>query len=160
MKEFLAFVDEIGRTTDGQYLYRFDFTTDTLSVWGEYFNVVPCAIIPGLQPDENCLTKRAKVTFPIKMVIAKQNFCFSMQDCIDGIIPLMFSEIDENTIELDEKPIFFRFGEEISEVEDKLKKIGLNLFDIEEVKNGDDSAIEDLINRIGTENNDDEDNPF
>ena len=35
MDEYLAFVDEIGRTTDGKFIYRLDFTVDTDSVWGD-----------------------------------------------------------------------------------------------------------------------------
>ena len=80
MIEYLGFVDEIGRTTDGKYVYRFDFTVDKDTIWGEYFNITPSAIIPDLQADINSLTKQAKVIFPREMVIAKKNFCFSMQD--------------------------------------------------------------------------------
>ena len=116
MNDFLGFVDEIGRTTDGKYIYRFDFTTDTETIWGEYFNVTPTAIIPDLQVDINALSRQAKVVFPREMVIAKKNFCFSMQDCIDGIIPLIFSEIDEETLMYLDKPFFIHFGLSFEEV--------------------------------------------
>ena len=110
MDEFLGFIDEIGRTRDGGYIYRFEFTLDTETIWGEYFNVTPSAIIPDLQADINALTRQAKAIFPREMVIAKRNYCFSMQDCIDGIIPLMISEIDDNTLLLEDKPFFLKFG--------------------------------------------------
>lgn len=154
MIEYLGFVDEIGRTTDGKYVYRFDFTVDKDTIWGEYFNITPSAIIPDLQADINSLTKQAKVIFPREMVIAKKNFCFSMQDCIDGIIPLIFCEIDEETIIIDEKPFFIRFGETYENVEKILEKAGLSFFDIEIVEKGDDSMIDELINSL----DDDEDN--
>lgn len=154
MIEYLGFVDEIGRTTDGKYVYRFDFTVDKDTIWGEYFNITPSAIIPDLQADINSLTKQAKVIFPREMVIAKKNFCFSMQDCIDGIIPLMFCEIDEETIIIDEKPFFIRFGETYENVEKILEKAGLSFFDVEIVEKGDDSMIDELINSL----DDDEDN--
>ena len=154
MIEYLGFVDEIGRTTDGKYVYRFDFTVDKDTIWGGYFNITPSAIIPDLQADINSLTKQAKVIFPREMVIAKKNFCFSMQDCIDGIIPLIFCEIDEETIIIDEKPFFIRFGETYENVEKILEKAGLSFFDIEIVEKGDDSMIDELINSL----DDDEDN--
>jgi hypothetical protein len=154
MIEYLGFVDEIGRTTDGKYVYRFDFTVDKDTIWGEYFNITPSAIIPDLQADINSLTKQAKVIFPREMVIAKKNFCFSMQDCIDGIIPLIFCEIDEETIIIDEKPFFIRFGETYENVEKILEKAGLSFFDVEIVEKGDDSMIDELINSL----DDDEDN--
>ena len=64
MTEYLAFVDEIGRTIDKKYIYRFDFTVDTETVWGEFFNVAPAAIIPKIQPDKNTLSTSAKVISP------------------------------------------------------------------------------------------------
>jgi hypothetical protein len=91
------------------------------------------------------------------MVIAKKNFCFSMQDCIDGIIPLIFSEIDDDTLVYDEKPFFIRFGTEFEEVEKILTSIGLSFFEIEEVEKGDDSAIDILIDSMDDFENDEND---
>lgn len=149
--EYLAFVDEIGQTLDGGYIYRFDFTEDTDVVWGEYFNVVPSVIIPDLQPDKNCLSTSVKVVFPRKMAIAKKSSCFSMQDCIDDILPLMFSEIDENTLEYEEKPFQLRFGEELEEVEKKINAVKLEMFGRKEVEKGNDAAIDNLIKSMDDE---------
>lgn len=156
MEDFLGFVDLIGRTIDGKYIYRFDFTTDIDVLWGEYFNVTPSGIIPDLQPDKNALSRSGKIIFPREMAIAKKNYCFSMQDCIDGIIPLIFSEIDEETLELDDKPFFIRFGESFSEVKEKLDKVNLDFFELYEIEKGDDSAIDALINDLEAENEEDD----
>ena len=160
MEDFLGFVDLIGRTIDGKYIYRFDFTTDTDVIWGDYFNVTPSGIIPDLQPDKNALSRSGKVIFPREMAIAKRSYCFSMQDCIDGIIPLIFSEIDENTLILDEKPFFIRFGESFSNVENMLKKIGLEFYEIYEIEKGDNTAIDDLINKLENDNNENDELDF
>ena len=156
MEEYLAFVDYIGRTIDGQYIYRFDFTVDADSVWGEYFNVTPAGIVPDLQPDINSLSKSCKVIFPIEMQLAKKNYCFSMQDCIDGIIPLIFSEISEEEIEYNDAPLFFKFGENFETIKETLQSINIELYDIENVKKGDESAIDDLIDNIDLINGGDE----
>lgn len=148
MEEYLAFVDYIGKTIDGKYIYRFDFTVDTDTVWGDFFNVTPSGIVPDLHPDINTLTKTCKVNFKKEMQLAKKNYCFSMQDCIDGIIPLIFSEISENLIEYNDSPLFFRFGEPFENVKKILDSIGIEMYDIEEIKKGDESAIDDLINNI------------
>ena len=162
MNEFLGFVDLIGQTIDGKYIYRFDFTTDIDVIWGEYFNITPSGIIPDLQPDKNALSRSGKVIFPREMVIAKKNYCFSMQDCIDGIIPLIFSEIDEETLELDEKPFFIKFGESFNDVQEKIEKVGLEFFELYEIEKGDDSAIDALINDLDSndENNEDDELDF
>lgn len=146
MDEYLAFVDFIGKTITGDYIYRFDFTSDTETVWGEFFNVAPSALIPDLQPDKNCITKNAKAVFPTELVIAKKNYCFSMQDCIDGIIPLCFCEINDNTLTIDNIPFFLRFGEPFENVNEKLNKFNIKFYEITECDNGDYSAIDDLIN--------------
>lgn len=154
MEEFLAFVDHIGRTLDGKYIYRLDFTVDTDIVWGEFFNVAPAAIVPDIQPDKNTLSHTCKAIFPRQMTIAKKEFCFSMQDCIDGIIPLMFSDIDDQTLEYNDAPLSLKFGEPLESVEKKLNDLGIEIFDFEEVEKGDDSAIDKLIDEM--DNNGDE----
>ena len=152
--EYLAFVDYIGRTVEGEYIYRFDFTVDTESVWGEYFNVTPAGIVPDMQPDINSLSKTCKVNFPIEMQIAKKNYCFSLQDCIDGIIPMIFSEISEDCIVYNDAPLFFRFGETFDNIKNILSTLNIEMYDIEDVKKGDDSAIDDLIDNIDLINDD------
>lgn len=154
-EEYLGFVAEIGRTTDRKYMYRFDFTYDPDSLWGEFFNIPPACIIPDLAPDPNCLSHTAKIVSPVKLMTAKENACFSMQDCIDGIIPLCFSEIDENTIEFKDKPLKFRFGEKRETVEMKLSACGLENLGYEEIKRDDENLVNDLINNLNNNSGDD-----
>ena len=80
-----------------------------------------------------------------------------MQDCIDGIMPLLFSEIDDNTVECDGKPLFFRFAEPLESIEEKLKQLGTEIFDFVEVEKGDESAIDNLIDSMPDNNIDDVD---
>lgn len=142
MEEYLAFIDEIGRTIEGNYLYRFDFTTEPDAVWGEYFYVIPAVIIPNLQPDKNTLSKSGRVELPIQLMLGKKSGCFSMQDCFDNIIPLGFSPIDE------EPEIILKFGEPYEEVIEKLHKINTDIFDITSYENNSEELIDDLIEKI------------
>ena len=152
MDEYLAFIDFIGRTVNGGYIYRLDFTLDTDTVWGEFFNVVPSALIPDLQPDINCISKTFKIITENELILATNSYCFSMQDCIDGINPLCFSEINENTIVIDEKPLYFSFGEKFDDILETLSKINIEPFEINNIDHGDYSAIDDFL-----DNNDDND---
>ena len=120
MEEYLAFVDYIGRTIDGQYIYRFDFTVDADSVWGDFFNVTPAGIVPDLQPDRNSLSKTCKVNFPKEMQTAKKNYCFSMQDCMDGCVALAIENMDSYDNYPEDGRLFFMFGEALEDVERKL----------------------------------------
>jgi len=153
--EYLGFVAEIGRTTDREYMYRFDYTYDPDSLWGEFFNIPPACIVPELAPDPNCLSHTMKVISPVKLMTAKENACFSMQDCIDGIIPLCFTFLDEDAMQYKGKPLKFRFGETLEVVEDKITECGLINLGLEEIKRGDEGLVDDLINNLN--NNDDED---
>lgn len=144
--EYLAFVDEIGRSIDGGYVYRLDFTYDPESVWGDFFHITPSLIVPDLKPDTNSLSSSAKIKTSDKMELAKYNGCFSMQDCIDGIISLCFFEIDydkkeRNCFHLD-------FGDKYDDVVEKLKKIDIEIYD-HDIINKNTDEIDTLIKNLG-----------
>ena len=80
-----------------------------------------------------------------------------MQDCIDGIIPVVFSEISEDAVVYNDAPLFFKFGEEFENVKSALETLGIEMYDVEEVKKGDESAIDNLINNIDLMNDGGED---
>ena len=142
-QEYLAFVDEIGRTIDGKYLYRFDYCKDTEIVWGNYFNITPAIIVPNIQPDNNCLSKTEEVISEKKLELAKTNGCFSMQDCIDGIISLCFSQInDDESIYYNGEPLKFDFGEKLEDVRERLTKCGFTLCGLKEAEVDDESLVE------------------
>lgn len=160
MKKYLAFVDYLGKSIDGKYVYRFDFTVNPNTVWGDYFNIAPAVIIPDLQPEEETISKSAKVNFDKELNIAKKNGCFSMQDCFDGIISLAFTELTEDdTIYCDDEPLRFDFGEPFELVEEKLKSCGYSFFDIIDEDSENEEIINDLIEKTESviEEDDDED---
>lgn len=152
MTEYLAFVDEIGITSEGKFIYRFDFSLDKDIVWGEYWNIAPAVLVPGIKPDKKCLSKSFKITSQYKFETACKSSCFSMQDCIDGIISLCFPNIEEPYTEINGKPLFFNFGEEYDVVISKLNSAGLGIFDEEKIDNSDKNAIENFVD---DNNNDD-----
>ena len=140
-QEYLAFVDYLGETIDGKYTYRFDYTENTEVVWGDYFNIVPCVIIPNLQPDKNCLSSSEIVTTDRHLLVAKRNECFSMQDCIDGIISMCFTNLNDDEM----NSFHFDFGETIEEVHEKFETYGIVSKGLEKVIKGSDEMIDKLI---------------
>ena len=150
MEEYLAFVRKIGDTLDGQYIYEFLFTTVPDVVWGDNFNIIPAGIIPNLMPEMNSLSRRGRVITGIEFKLACKSTCFSMMDCIDRIISLCFTEAGiENEIKFD-------FGEEFNVVLERLKKNGLNLVDLEEIKIDEESIVDDIIDKLGGDDDSDE----
>lgn len=148
MEEYVGFIDRIGKTDDGRPIYRFDFTYDKDAVWGEFFNVAPAGMMPVLEPDKNTLSHSGKAIFPKEIDLARNNMCYSMQDCFDGIIALAFSKMDNDNALLDDKgkPFVVQYGETLGEVKNKLGLIGLDFYEFNEVKIGDDSALTGLMN--------------
>ena len=127
--EKLAFVGRIGKGNDGNYVYELLFSMAIDEVWGEDWEVRPAGICGVIAPGEDTFDLRKVVTCPIRLDLAMNNSCFSMQDCTDDIIPLAWENIDD----LDEYPdsgrLVLRFGETYANVEDKLARRGVFLMD-------------------------------
>ena len=151
MNEFLAFVKKIGNTLDGQNIYEFMFTTVPDVVWGDNFNIIPAGIIPNLTPEKNSLSRKGRVITDIDFRLACESTCFSMMDSIDKIIALCFTEAGI------ENEFHFDFGEEFNSVVEKLKKYGLELVELEEIKIDEDGIIDDVIKRLEDENDNKDD---
>ncbi len=126
-QEYIAFVDEVGRSVDGKFVYQLDFTYDPESVWGDFFNIIPAVIVPDLKPDINSLSSTAHITTDTPLSLAKTNGCFSMQDCIDGIISLCFFETEEG--QEGKNKFHLAFGETFESVKEKLKTIEVEMTD-------------------------------
>lgn len=151
MDEFLAFVKKIGNTLDGQNIYEFMFTTAPDVVWGENFNIIPAGIIPNLIPEKNCLSRKGRVITDIDFKLACESTCFSMMDCIDGVISVCFTEAGiDNEFKFD-------FGETFESVVNTLKKYNLEIVEIEEIKIDDSGIIDDVIKRLENEDTNDSD---
>ena len=142
MDEYLAFVRKIGNTLEGEFIYEFMFTTVPDVVWGDNFNIIPAGIIPNLIPENNCLSRKGRVVTDIDFKLACESTCFSMMDCIDGIISLCFTEagIDDE--------FHFNFGESFTDVNERLEKHNLKLVNLEEIKFDDESIIDDVVKQL------------
>ena len=116
----LGFIRLIGEETDGYYRYEFIFTNDIDGFWGENFDQKPCCLVNGLAPDEEYIYEIHIVKMKIKLDLIQDNCCFGFQDCTDGIIALAWENLDGYDEYPQEGRIFFRFGETLEEVENKL----------------------------------------
>lgn len=120
--QYLAFVSRAGETIDGKFIYTFFFSQDPDIVWGEDWNMIP-SIIPNLMPSMDTISLICDVVTERDFLLARENSCFTMQDCIDGIIALLFTRPRE-------EEVILHFGEEMDVVMDKLKQIGIELSNI------------------------------
>lgn len=113
----LCFIKNIGMDLNGLYQYEFLFTDRIDDVWGEDFEVMPAGLCNNLTPNTEDYCEVKKVSFDILLELVQNSCCFSMQDCMDGIISLGYGYENDNLI------LDFKYGDTIEEVENKLIKI-------------------------------------
>lgn len=120
--QYLIYVRLIGENKDGNYEYELFFSETPEIVWAiDWAEQCPAAI-GDMPPEEKAVSMVKRVISPYKLNCAQDNFCFSMQDCIDGIISLCWC-FDEN-----DKLLFkFKFAEKYEDVEDRFKTLKLTI---------------------------------
>jgi hypothetical protein len=117
---YLCFIRLIGEENDGYYRYEFIFTDNPDEVWGEDWEHKPIGLINNPIPSDDYLTEIHIVKTKIKFDLIQNNMCFSMQDCLDGIVALAWQNIDELDAYPEDGRIYFMFGESMNDVERKL----------------------------------------
>lgn len=117
---YLGFIRLIGAESDGIDNYEFIFTKNIDEFWGENFEYKPCCLCNDLIPNDEYITEIHKIRTKIKFDLVQDNCCFSMQDCMDGIISLAWENIDEYEEYPEDGRLVFNFGESYDDVERKL----------------------------------------
>lgn len=117
---FLLFVRLIGEENDGYYRYEFIFTDNPDEAWGDDWEYKPAGLVNSIIPSDEYITEIHIVKTKIKFDLIQNNMCFSMQDCMDGIVALAFENMDNYDSYPDDGRLFFMFGESLDEVERKL----------------------------------------
>ena len=145
---YLAFIDNVGTNLDEKYVYHFYFSETPEIVWGEFWNVCPCSIVPTIVPDKATISSIYECEFNTELSLVTNNSCFSMQDCIDQIIALGWFEINDNVL-FNDKTLFFSFGEHFENVENKITSANGEMVKIWEQTDDSDDMIENLIDRMG-----------
>ncbi|MCK9543556.1 MAG: hypothetical protein M0R03_16180 [Novosphingobium sp.] len=116
----LIFIDTSFKlNSNEEYTYEMYFTNDETLVWGEFWETKPAGICGDIPPNKDCYSIIKTLETKLKIDVAQKNTCFSMQDCMDGIVALGWENIDEYT-ECPEERLIFRYAERINEVEQKL----------------------------------------
>jgi hypothetical protein len=116
----LGFIRLIGEENDGYYRYEFIFTDNIDEFWGEEFNQKPACLVNNLVPSDEYITEIHIVKMKIKLELLQDNCCFAYSDGMDGIISIAWEDISEYDEFPEDGRIFFRFGESLEEVENKL----------------------------------------
>ena len=131
----LLYVNFMGNDLDGRNIYQFLFGTDEQAdvFWVEDFDVKPAGIVRNFFVDDSQYDDvRILKVNKIKLDLAQENTCFSMQDCRDNCVALAYENLDN----LDNDPDFeypedgrlvFHFGMTMLDVEMVLVKRNLQM---------------------------------
>lgn len=131
--DYIVFAEPIGLISGNGFIYRFLFSDTPEIVWGDRFNVTPAATVPGIQPSSEGITKEWRVVSKEKLGTAVKSTWFSMQDCIDGIISLIFSENDDTDLVIN-------FGDHLEKVEEILNSNGIFFQEVAYLPKDDDNS--------------------
>ena len=117
---FLCFIRLIGEESDGFYRYEFIFTDNIDEFWCENADQKPACLINDIKPLDEYVTEVHIVRTKIKLELIQDNCCFSVSDAMDGIVSLAWEDISAYDEYPQDGRIFFKFGESMEEVENKL----------------------------------------
>ena len=115
----LVYINEIGSDWTGKNIYEFLFSeSDLEQVQGDDWDAYPASGMPDV-PGSNFVHKVGRLTTELKFDLIQNSDTFAVFDAVDGVIALAW----ENLMDYEEYPeqrLYFKFGEDITNIEDKL----------------------------------------
>ena len=115
---FLIYINSVGKSYNGNYRYEFIFSDSLEGVNGEDWDVYPASNRPE-PPYEQFIKKVGVIDTEINFDVVQKSDTFAVWDAVDGIIALAWENIDDYELYPDVR-LYFKFGESISSVENKL----------------------------------------
>jgi hypothetical protein len=112
----------IGKNSDNEYIYHLLISDDKEKTWAEGWENKPACIMRDLTPEDDMYEYIAELKTNIKLDLAQDNCCFSMQDCRDNIIALASENLEQAEEYPEDGRIVIHFGDLITDVEKILAK--------------------------------------
>lgn len=129
----VVYVVFVGIDTDGMNVYRFLLSENCDETFAEGWSEKPAGVIPRelMMIDDSMYQYEKELKTDLKLDLAQDNTCFSMQDCRDHIIALAFENLDNAEEYPEPCRIVVHFGDNIGDVEEMLAKRDLILKPVE-----------------------------
>jgi hypothetical protein len=99
-EQYIVFAEKTGSDESGNNFYRLLTSNDPEIVWGDNFEQTPAGVIPDLEPDSQSINSEYLLTSKLDLKTAVDSTWFSLQDCIDGIIALLFCGEGEKIVNI------------------------------------------------------------
>ena len=117
----LIYINPIGKNSNDLFEYEFFFSETPDIVWGEdWDNPCPAACENTLpDPETYSEIKILKTNIPLSCI--QNNVCFSLSNCIDGIVCLGYENISDYTEYPEPIRLVFQFGENYDSIIEKFE---------------------------------------
>ena len=109
----LVYINPIGKDSNNLYEYEFFFSETPDIVWGQDWNIACPAACENTLPDPETYSEVKTLKTEIPLFCVQQNTCFSLQDCIDGIICLGYFQTDKGVVKFDFSETIYNVVEKI-----------------------------------------------
>ena len=118
----VIYVLYIGKNSDYEYIYHLLLSDDNEKTWADGWENKPACVMRDLTPEDDMYEYIVEIKTELKLDLAQENCCYSMQDCRDNVVALA----SENLKEAEEYPedgrIVIHFGDLFEDVEKMLAK--------------------------------------
>lgn len=117
----VVYVQNLGQDIDGKYIYHFYLSNIPDEVFAEGWGEVPACNVPRelMSISEDMYQHIVEAKTDIKLDLAQDSCCFSMQDSRDNIVALGWENLD--TAEVYPEPrIIIHYGDDIKNLEKML----------------------------------------
>lgn len=115
----VVYVHFVGQELSGSYVYHFLISEDTKDTWGEGWSELPAGNVrkEHMMIEDSMYSYIKELKSPVRLELAIDNGCFSMQDCRDNCIALAWEDLSEAEEYPEEGRIVVQFGELLDDFE-------------------------------------------
>lgn len=118
----VIYVLYVGKNTDNDYIYHLLISNDKEKTWADGWENKPACVMRDLTPEDDMYEYIAELKTTLKLDLAQNNCCFSMQDCRDNVVALASENLEEAEEYPEEGRIVIHFGDLVDDVEKMLAK--------------------------------------
>lgn len=121
----LVYVRPIGENAEGLKIFEFLFTDNAKGAWNDLWDEPNPSACGDITPVSDGGFEILRLISPVRFSCAQENRCFSMAQCMDGIIAVAYENIDDYEEYPSPIRFVFRYGETLYDVEDQLARRGM-----------------------------------
>lgn len=117
-KLYLIYINLVGVNYQDEYLYEFIFSNTISNIDGEDWDFYPASGRPK-PPNSKFIKKVGRLESELVLDVIQNSDSFGVWDAVDGVIAIAWENVNDYET-YPEKRLYFKFGEELKEVEEKL----------------------------------------